>query len=218
MKKNRILAIFDFCDTLIGTQTGDRFIMLLGRSNKYIKYIPNELSRSLLLKLRLLPPGLRHKKFQLKQLHGLSKESVIQTAQKYLHSVLIPEENIIIRKKMQWHKSQGHTVVIVSGGFTVYIQEYANHYGVPYVIATDLEVVENKYTGNIEGLDCMGLNKLIKINAAINLEEFDLDRSYSYSDSPSDIPLLTLTGNPCFIDTGIDTEWVDILGWEKIKL
>ena len=162
MQNKQILAIFDFCDTLIGMQTANKFVSLGYKHNQRLDTIANEFGRVIFRKSRLLF-GRRHKKWQLKQLNGLSVETMQNIVKEYVEKELIPKENKAVIDKLKWHKEQGHTIVIISGGFSEYIKYYAKTYDIKYVIATDLEVVNNKFTGKIDGVDCMGVNKIKKL-------------------------------------------------------
>ena len=206
MKKGNIIAIFDFCDTLIGMQTANRFITLCYKENKNFITICNEFFRRILRKMGLLY-GNKHKKWQLKQIKGLSIESVKGLAIKYVNEELLPIQNKAVVERMLWHKKQGHKIAILSGGFSEYIKEYAKIYGIDFVIATDLETKNGVFTGRILGLDCMGENKIKKIRQDLNLDNFDLSNSYAYSDHFSDMPLLNLVGHGIVVNFGQDIGW-----------
>ena len=217
MQNKKILAIFDFCDTLIGMQTANRFVTLGYENNKRFDTVANEFGRVVLRKSRLLF-GHRHKKWQLKQLKGLSTETMQTIVKNYVEKELIPKENKIVVERLKWHKEQGHTTAIVSGGFSEYIKYYAKIYDIKYVVATDLEILDNKYTGKIYGIDCMGINKIEKLRDTLSIEEYDLQNSYAYSDHISDIPLLSFVGNGVGIDFGQDMKWAELMGYEVINV
>lgn len=217
MQNKKILVIFDFCDTLIGMQTANRFVTLGYQSNKKFDTVTNEFIRLVGRKSRLLF-GNRHKKWQLKQLKNLSREKLATIAQEYVQNELFPKENKKIVEKMLWHKEQGHTIAIVSGGFSEYIKEYATKYDIEYVIATDLEFIDSKATGRIDGIDCMGINKIEKLKSIIDLDKYDLSSSFAYSDHISDIPLLSFVGNGTVVDFGQDIKWAQLMGYEVISV
>jgi HAD superfamily hydrolase (TIGR01490 family) len=217
MKNKKILAIFDFCDTLIGMQTANRFVTLGYRNNKRFNTVANEFGRVILRKSRLLF-GHRHKKWQLKQLKGLSVNSMNDIVKEYVKEELIPKENKLIVEKLLWHKKQGHTIAIISGGFSEYIKYYALMYDIKHVIATDLEIINNKFTGKIDGIDCMGINKIEKLRNTINIKEYDLKNSYAYSDHISDIPLLSFVGNGVAVNFGQDIKWSKLMEYEVINV
>ncbi|KLE11287.1 hypothetical protein AF79_01495 [Aliarcobacter butzleri L354] len=217
MDNKRTLAIFDFCDTLIGMQTANRFVTLGYQSNKRFDTVTNEFIRLIGRKSRLLF-GNRHKKWQLRQLKGLSREKLNIIANEYVKKELLPKENKLLVEKMLWHKKQGHDIAIVSGGFSEYIKEYAKIYDIDYVIATDLEFIDGKATGKIDGIDCMGINKIEKIRFIIDLNKYDLLNSFAYSDHISDIPLLSFVGNGVVVDFGQDIKWAKLMNYEVVNV
>jgi HAD superfamily hydrolase (TIGR01490 family) len=215
--KSKTIAFFDFCDTLIGMQTANKFISLCYKSNKRIDTILNEFIRMIGRKTKILF-GYKHKIWQLKQIKGLSEEEMKEIVKMYVEKELIPRENKKIVEKLLWHKKRGDKIAIVSGGFSEYIKYYAKIYGIDYVIATDLEIKNDVYTGKIKGIDCMGINKIKKLKEVINLNEYDLKSSYAYSDHISDIPLLSLVGNPFVVNFGQDIEWAKIMEYKIIDV
>lgn len=217
MDNKRTLAIFDFCDTLIGMQTANRFVTLGYQSNKRFDTVTNEFIRLIGRKSRLLF-GNRHKKWQLRQLKGLSREKLNIIANEYVKKELLSKENKLLVEKMLWHKKQGHDIAIVSGGFSEYIKEYAKIYDIDYVIATDLEFIDGKSTGKIDGIDCMGINKIEKLKSIIDLNKYDLLNSFAYSDHISDIPLLSFVGNGVVVDFGEDIKWAKLMDYEVLNV
>lgn len=215
MQNKKILAIFDFCDTLIGMQTANRFVSFAYKYNRRLDTIANEFIRILGRKSKLLF-GNRHKRWQLKQIKGISVDKMQQIVKDYVENEVILKENKKIVDRLKWHKEKGHIIAIVSGGFSEYIKYYAKIYDVDYVIATDLEIKNEVYTGRIDGIDCMGINKIEKLKNILNLNEFDLEKSYAYSDHISDIPLLCLVGNSYVVNFGQDIKWAKLMGYRII--
>jgi phosphoserine phosphatase len=62
------------------------------------------------------------------------------------------------------------------------------------------EAVDGVYTGRIVGEILHGPAKGHAVRDLAELENLDLDRSWAYSDSYNDIPLLTAVGNPVAIN------------------
>jgi phosphatidylglycerophosphatase C len=194
IKNKKKLAIFDFCETLVNFQTADEYILYVARKEK-INVKKKEIIRRMLQRLRLLS-GKRNKEFILEYIKNVDFDKLQRYSKNYTDEYIRTNENIEVVEKLLWHKAKGHITIIVSGGYKNYIDMYAEIYGVDYVIATEMEIDNNKITGKIVGLDCMGKNKLVKINNNLNLENFDLDNSYVYSDHESDMPIFSLVGNP----------------------
>ncbi|MEM7513592.1 MAG: 1-acylglycerol-3-phosphate O-acyltransferase, partial [Bacteroidota bacterium] len=95
------------------------------------------------------------------------------------------------------HKlAKGHTVAIISAATPYQVNPVARDLNIKHVMCTRMEVEDGKFTGNIVEPACWGEGKA---HAALDLtKEYDLDltKSYFYTDSASDAPLLELVGNP----------------------
>lgn len=192
------LAIFDFCSTLINRQTAMPFVDFL--CEKYPSFYRNFFSYFFTLKLvaRLLP-GYAYKRLQILRLRGINKHCVEEAAVEYLEKYILPYENKKIVDKLKWHKKRGDTVIIVSGGFIEYIGKYAEKYNIDNVFATELDVYHNVLNGFIKGIDCMGEAKVEILKRGVDLSMYDLNNSYTYSDSMHDLPIFELVGNKIFV-------------------
>ena len=80
-------------------------------------------------------------------------------------------------------------VVIVSASAANWLQQWANEVGAK-LICTNLQIKNEKLTGNIEGENCHGEEKAKRINAAYDLSQYD--EIYCYGDSSGDKPMLAI--------------------------
>jgi HAD superfamily hydrolase (TIGR01490 family) len=94
------------------------------------------------------------------------------------------------------HKAQGRRVYIVSSSPEGVVKPLAERLGADDVIATRAEVVDGKFTGKLE-FYCYREKKAEAIRA---LEGVDLEGSYAYSDSITDLPMLEVVGNPVAVN------------------
>lgn len=195
--QNNILALFDFCETITNFQTLEDF-----RNEISIKF---EKSRKYI-------EGVRYP-----ELNNMQVEAIQSFSKEFVYTRILPNINKNIIEKIFWHQDQGHQVVIVSGGLEIYINEFAKIYGIEKVVAIELEIFENKFTGNISGIHTMQERKLYKLIHKINLNNYNLKESYAYSDCVSDIPLLSLVGNPNVVETTKDLTWAKILKYNILK-
>lgn len=111
---------------------------------------------------------------------------------KHLAHTIYPEA----RELVAAHLAKGHTVAIVSAATPYQVNPIARDLLIEHVMCTRMEVKDGKFTGFIVEPACWGEGKAI---AAHQLEkDFDLDlsKSYFYTDSAEDLPLLEIVGNP----------------------
>lgn len=200
------LAIFDFCHTLTDFYTADTFIdfALEGRRNGWI--MAKDFLRSLLAHARLTSGDvLKRKKIAL--LKGFSEDYVRSRAAAYSDTIVIPRIRPILYNLIQEHRSKGDFIVILSGGYDVYLNLLKQYLGADLVVATKIKFRNALCEGTIDGLDCTGSNKIVLLKQALNLERFDLSQSFSYSDSESDLPLLNLVGNGTIVSRQANVSW-----------
>ncbi|MDX6374635.1 MAG: hypothetical protein QOD98_3623 [Nocardioidaceae bacterium] len=92
------------------------------------------------------------------------------------------------------HKLAGRDIVIVSTSGTEVVEPIGALLGADIVIASRLEEVDGKYTGNIDYYAYADE----KARAIVELAEqrgYDLERSFAYSDSVTDVPMLEVVGH-----------------------
>ena len=80
------------------------------------------------------------------------------------------------------------------------------------------EVVDGVYTGRPTGLFIYGEGKARAIEELAQKEGIDLSKSYAYSDSASDLPMLRLVGHPVAVNP--DAELATVAreqGWEILR-
>jgi len=108
-----------------------------------------------------------------------------QFAVDYLPSVLRPTAMV----RMNWHKSRGDKVVVVSASLNPYLYFWCKEHSVE-LICSELEVKDSVLTGNYVFGDCGGDNKVVFIKNNIDLYSFDT--VYAYGDTDEDLPMLGL--------------------------
>ncbi len=94
------------------------------------------------------------------------------------------------------HHARGHTVAIVSGATRYIVEPMASYLGVGHILYTRLEVEEGLLTGRVLEPICFDEGKIYWIQQLIEEQELDLARSWFYTDSVTDLPLLDLVGHP----------------------
>lgn len=97
------------------------------------------------------------------------------------------------------HRIRGHDVVIVSASGEEVVTPIAEALGATHTAATRMEVVDGRYTGGID-FYCYGEGKVTAIEKLAATEGYDLTRCYAYSDSITDMPMLTAVGHPTAVN------------------
>ncbi|WP_298224179.1 HAD-IB family hydrolase [Flavobacterium sp.] len=75
------------------------------------------------------------------------------------------------------HLESNHTVCIVSASSAYWIEPWSEKYKVP-CIGTELETIDGKITGKFTTKNCYGPEKVNRIKAVYDLEQFDVIKVY----------------------------------------
>lgn len=105
---------------------------------------------------------------------------------------IYPEAERIVRE----HRARGHLVAIVSGATRFVVEPLARHLGVDHMLYTGMEVEDGLFTGRVVEPVCFEEGKIFWLQQFIERERIDLARSWFYTDSITDLPLLELVGHP----------------------
>jgi len=98
------------------------------------------------------------------------------------------------------HHAAGREVIIVSSSPAEVVEPLAEFLGADRAIATRPEVdADGNYTGELE-FYAYGASKAVAIRELAAREGVDLDGSYAYSDSITDIPMLETVGHPVAVN------------------
>jgi HAD superfamily hydrolase (TIGR01490 family) len=102
------------------------------------------------------------------------------------------------------HQTAGRKVFIISASPEEIVDPLARYLGVDGAIATRARLDdEGRYTGEVDFYS-YGPYKAEAILEVANWEGIDLDRSYAYSDSITDLPMLEVVGHPVVVNPDRD--------------
>lgn len=183
------LALFDFDGTITTRETFVDFINLA---------IP---SKRLLFGKILLTPLVIGYKLGLVSVHtirwavagvgfcGMAEADAQEAGAKFSSEFLpgVIREHAI--EKLQWHKAQGDTIVVVSGGFDLYLKHWCQQHEVE-LICSGLEIKNGKLTGRYLGAQCVGKEKVRRIHEHYDIKRFAV--VYAYGDTREDLDMLSI--------------------------
>lgn len=91
-------------------------------------------------------------------------------------------------------KQYGYKIAILSGGFTYFGNYLKNKFGIDYVYANELEIVDGKLTGRYLGEVVDGRRKAELLRLIAQVEKVDIKQTIAVGDGANDLPMLTLAG------------------------
>jgi HAD superfamily hydrolase (TIGR01490 family) len=119
---------------------------------------------------------------------GTPLEDLQKIARKFSLTKLTSKIKPESLKRIQWHQARGDRLILVSASIDTYLIPWAETVGFEKVLASRLEVIDGKVTGNILGKNCREEEKVRR------LEEYLGPRKnytlYAYGNSDGDRAML----------------------------
>ena len=131
---------------------------------------------------------------------GLSVEEITSVCEEIYDGTIAPRIWPGTRAIAQLHLDAGHQVWLVTAAPNEIAELIASKLGISGALGTRAAVVDGCYTGYLERELLHGPAKAGAVRELAAQHGFDLARSFAYSDSHNDLPLLSLVGHPCAIN------------------
>jgi HAD superfamily hydrolase (TIGR01490 family) len=131
---------------------------------------------------------------------GVSEDRLVALAEEAFAKVLKPAIYGKARDLVKCSLDKGHEVVLISGALDFLMQRLAEHLGATGIIANRLEVKDGFATGKLLRPVVAGPEKARLIREHAHAHGHDLDECFAYSDSYSDVPMLSVVGYPAAVN------------------
>lgn len=178
-RRMRRLICFDMDSTLIETEVIDELAMRAGVGDQ-VKAITERAMRGEI-------DFCESFKERVALLKGLD-ESVMRDIAEHLP---ITEG---VERLMYVLKRYGYKIAILSGGFTYFGNYLKNKFGIDYVYANQLEIVDGKLTGRYLGDIVDGKRKAELLQLLAQVEKVDIAQTIAVGDGANDLPMLSVAG------------------------
>ncbi len=154
----------------------------------YAQYLAGSLDIHEFLRFQLHPLA-THKRCQLEQWRE-------QFLQQKIDPVLLPKA----RELLERHRRQGDELLIITATNRFITGPIAERYAVPHLLATEPELYNGEYTGEVTGTPCFQAGKVARLENWLEEQGQNLAGSWFYSDSHNDLPLLERVDHPVAVD------------------
>ena len=190
---NQVAAIFDVDQTLVQGYTERLFFRYLLRQG--CLSVPQALTY---LSSLAINPLVR---FEDKSyLAGLTVAEVKRLARQCYQEEIAPRVSRPGLACVLEHQDQGHIVVLLTGSLSFLLLPLKEELGADWLIATEVDRDNGRFTGKIQGLHPRGINKLrLLLNLAL-AQRLDLSQSYAYGDHIQDLYLFRNIGHPVAVN------------------
>ncbi len=118
----------------------------------------------------------------------------------WFQTAIVPTICVQARTALEEHRAKGHILVLLTSGTTFSIRPLQRLLGLEHALCTELEERDGRLTGQCVGIACYGAGKVTHAERFAAQHDIDLSRSYFYTDSISDLPMLERVGEPRVIN------------------
>jgi HAD superfamily hydrolase (TIGR01490 family) len=141
--------------------------------------------------------------FQLRPLSQYPRAQLDAWHAQFMRRKILPIIGAKARKLVDDHLAAGDLCAIITATNSFVTAPIARELKIPHLIATEPEIVDGAFTGGVEGTPSFREGKIVRLDAWLRergkpLESFE--RSYFYSDSLNDLPLLERVSHPVAVD------------------
>jgi phosphatidylglycerophosphatase C len=183
------LVLFDFDGTITTKDTLLEFL-LFAKGKASVAFGFAVLSPILLLYAARLIPNWKAKQLVLKYFIGNSdvnqfNKTCSEFAARVIPTLVRPKARHIIEQYLR----DNATVIVVSASPENWVGPWCERLGLKY-LATQLDVVNNKITGNICGKNCYGPEKVNRIKSKYLIHDYD--EIIAYGDSSGDLEMFRI--------------------------
>ena len=153
-------------------------------------------------------PLTRHSMEELKVLH-----------EEFMDTVIVPLIGAKAMGLVQWHRDQGHTLVVITATNSFITKPIVTRFGIENLIATEVLVAGGRYCNAIDGTPCFHEGKVVRIKQWLDENGETLEGSFFYSDSHNDLPLMDIVETAIAVDPDKEIAAIaDKRDWKTISL
>lgn len=157
--KRRVIAAFDFDDTLITVNTFPDFLRHSFSLPVFIFRSFKSLPTLFLFGLGMINNDVAKERVITIFLKGMKKAHFEELCRSYMKRLDTLTDKVAL-DRVRWHQSKGDEVVIISASIEDWIKPWAKEHLIKTVIATKLATTDDKLTGKLATLNCHGQEKV----------------------------------------------------------
>jgi len=128
-------------------------------------------------------------------LAGLDGEFIERAGAEFATRILPALVRAEAMDRLDWHRSRGDRVIVVSGGLGCYLRPWTEALGLE-LLCSELELIEGRCSGNYQGAQCVGADKAVAVHGRCDLKDYS--RVFAYGDTQEDLALLALADEPVY--------------------
>ncbi len=183
------IAFFDFDGTITTDDSLLKFIRFVVGDMKFIMGLCVLSPMLVIYKLKLIPNYMAKQMMLSYFFKGMAEKDFMAVASKYSLEHIDTIVRSLAREKIRWHQERGDKVVVVSASLECWLKPWCERNSLE-LIATRLEIKDDKVSGQLLSKNCYGIEKSNRIQQNYSLDEYET--IYAYGDSRGDKEMLDL--------------------------
>ena len=162
---------------------------------------------------------LAYLEFSLAPLAATPMEELAQLHLEFMRQIISPLRLPKAEALIEQHRQAGDRLLVITSTNRFIVEPICQALGIDELLATDPEIIDNRYTGKIVGTPTYQEGKVERLNLWLSENDESLVGSYFYSDSINDLPLLLEVDKPVAVDpdAALSAEATS-RGWDIISL
>jgi HAD superfamily hydrolase (TIGR01490 family) len=150
---------------------------------------------------------------------GISRDRLLLLSEECFDKMMRPALFKNARDLVRRCRDEGQEVVLVSGALDFVLEHLVKYLGASGLIANRLEFKANYATGRLLRPVVAGPEKARLIREHAKEHQYDLAECFAYSDSYSDVPMLSVVGHPAAVNPDVKLRRLaQAYGWPVISL
>jgi HAD superfamily hydrolase (TIGR01490 family) len=153
-------------------------------------------------------------RFQLEPLQRIPMNVLYKLRSEFLDRYIEPIITHQARELVEQHRQRDAELMIITATNSFITRPIADKFGISHLIATEPEIIDGQYTGEVSGVPSYREGKVTRLNDWLAANGSDMKGSWFYSDSYNDLPLLSMVDHPVAVNPderlrqhALDTGW-----------
>jgi HAD superfamily hydrolase (TIGR01490 family) len=162
---------------------------------------------------------LEYQRFVLTPLINLNKDQLSALHNEFMETHIAPLRQAKADALIQQHRSQGDKLLVITATNHFIAEPIVTALGINDLLATDPEIIDGRFTGEIVGYPCFQEGKIERLKLWLAQTQQAYSDITFYSDSINDVPLLAFADTAIAVDPDEAlTEMAKEKGWPIISL
>jgi HAD superfamily hydrolase (TIGR01490 family) len=193
---SRVAAFFDIDHTVLEVNSGSKWVSYQRRSGQMGRWqLMQALSWLVRYRFGLLDFEAMTRKILIAY-QGKAVAPIFEEVDAWFQRDVAATICTEARERIADHRAQGHVIALLTSATTFLARPVGRALDVAHALCTEVEIVDGILTGKHVPPACYGIGKVLRAEKFAEEHDIDLDKSFFYTDSVSDLPMLERVGEP----------------------